>query len=215
LNYRREELRSVFPLLFRRNFRFIYDPDKDQFTRSLDTKNGMQKSYLDYFVVKNVSRLNFSINEPIGNSDHRTIGVKLLDDNMRIKRVDVKVTSFSSIWKDCVDISDKLLTSVKAGDPVIGLTNLVEELRTKYPPRPIKVKSHFKIIERLKGLNDWGAIRKLLVSCGTESFYQFLSCFEILKASRRDKEYFVRLRFYSELNKNTDVLSDLVIDDAY
>ena len=215
MNYRREELRSVFPLLFRRNFRFIYDPDKDQFTRSLDTKNGIQKSYLDYFVVKNVSRLNFSINEPIGNSDHRTIGVKLLDDTMRIKRVDVKVTSFSSIWKDCVDISDKLLTSVKAGDPVIGLTNLVEELRTKYPPRPIKVKSHFKIIERLKGLNDWGAIRKLLVSCGTESFYQFLSCFEILKASRRDKEYFVRLRFYSELNKNTDVLSDLVIDDAY
>jgi len=53
----------------------------------------------------------------------------------------------------------------------------------------------------------------LLRSCNSEGFFQFLSCFESLKASRRDKEYFVRLRFYSELNKNSEPLSDLVVYD--
>jgi len=40
-----------------------------------------------------------------------------------------------------------------------------------------------------------------------------MSCLEKLRASRKDKEYFVRLRFYSDLNKNVEILSDLLIDD--
>ena len=213
LNYRRNELQSRFPLLYRRNFKFIFDPSESQFTRSLDTVNGLQKSYLDYFVVKNVKKLTFSIHEPLGNSDHRAIRLELRDEEMRIKRCDLRVFSFNRIWKDCVDISEKLLDSVKRNDPVAGIADLVTELGKKYPPRAMKVKSHFKVVERLKGMKDWEAIRRLLKSCSTENFLQFLACFETLKATRRDKEYFVRLRFYSELNKNTDTLSDLVIND--
>jgi hypothetical protein len=41
-----------------------------------------------------------------------------------------------------------------------------------------------------------------------------MSCLENLRASRKDKEYFVTLRFYSDHYKNVDILSDLLIDDA-
>jgi hypothetical protein len=53
----------------------------------------------------------------------------------------------SAVYGKTVEISDKLLMSVKIGDPVIALTYLVEELREKYPPWLKKFKSYFKIIK--------------------------------------------------------------------
>ena len=89
--------------------------------------------------MKNIKKLTFSIHEPLGNSDHRALRLELRDEDMRIRRCDLKVFCFSRLWKDCMDISEKLLSSVKQIDPVIGITNLVTELREKYPPRALKV----------------------------------------------------------------------------
>jgi hypothetical protein len=213
LNYKREELNDKFNLLFQKKFNFIYDTDPDQFTRIQETINGTQKNYLDYFIIKNISKIEFSLHEPIGNSDHRTISIKILDTSMRINRIDFKNTCFNRIWKDCLEISNNLLNAINKPDCINNLLNLIYELKGKYPPKFIKLKSHFKIIEKLNVLNDWDSIHKLIKTSNTEAYYLFLSCFEDLKATRKDKEYFMRLRFYSELNKNTDVLSDLTIND--
>ena len=38
-----------------------------------------------------------------------------------------------------------------------------------------------------------------------------MSCFEKLRVTKRDKEYYARLRFYSDLNRDVAILSNLSV----
>ena len=132
---------------------------------------------------------------------------------MRIKRRKIRDFKFSWINKNSEEIGKYLIKVLNTPNPTNSIIEMIVELRNKYKPREIKLKSHFKIIEKLKKMNDWTGIRKTIIESNTESFIQYLSCFEKLKATRRDKEYFLRLRFYSDLNKNISILNDLSIQD--
>jgi len=66
----------------------------------------------------------------------------------------------------------------------------------------IKPRYHIKVIEKLVSCKDWEEIKKLIQNTNRENFLEFMASFERLKTSRKDREYFLQLRFYSELNKD-------------
>jgi len=213
-NYRRDLIESKFSSLVRRGFKIIFDSNPEQYTRSQDTIKGTPRSYIDYFIIKNLRDFDLTINEPIGRSDHRAIGLDVLDNVLRIKRNTSLEFTFSKVKKQASKIGTKLLEGLKLPNPAGSFVSLVNDLSRENPPRAIVVRSHFKVIEKLNKLKDWEAVAKVLKNSSYQDFELYMSCLEKLRASRKDKEYFVRFRFYSDLNKNVDILSDLLIDDA-
>ncbi len=53
-NYRRDLIESKFSSLVRRGFKIIFDSNPEQYTRSQDTIKGTPRSYIDYFIIKNL-----------------------------------------------------------------------------------------------------------------------------------------------------------------
>ena len=174
----------------------------------------MQISYLDYFVVKHIDDYAVEImEESIGNSDHKTLKMEIFQNEMRIQRTRNKVFCFSGINKAYAETGLELISALKDDDPVQSLVDLVLKLRTKFKPVQMKVKSHFKVIEKLHGVKDFLEMRKIITKCSKEDFKQYMSCLVELKATRKTKEYFARMRFYSELNKDVGILENMTIED--
>ena len=91
------------------------------------------------------------------------------------------------------------------------MIELIRSQRNEYQPIPKKTKTYFKIIEGMLRSKDKEITKKLIRNSNRGNFLEFMNCFEELKATRRDKEYFVRLRFYSDLNSNVGILNSICI----
>jgi len=210
-NYKRKQINKVFESLTIRNFKFIHSNNPHHYTRSQMCKDKLQVSYLDYFLIKNVSDFKFKIREAIGNSDHRCLEIDLLQDSMRIERRILKEFKFSQIKKNSDKIGKRLLEAMKKPDCLTECSSLVNELRKEFPKRKVFLKSHFKVIEKLNKVQDKEAIKSIIKNSNTESYCRFMSSFEKLRISKKWKEYYAKLRFYSDLNKDVAVLSNLSI----
>ncbi len=66
---------------------------------SKDTIKGSLRNYLDYFIIKNLRDFDLTINKHIGHSDHRAIGLDVLDSVIRIKRNTSLEFTFSKVKK--------------------------------------------------------------------------------------------------------------------
>jgi hypothetical protein len=84
LNYGRDTIEKKFPLN-NRGFSLLYDRDDEAYTRYQLTKNGVEQSYLDYYITKNISNSKLYIQKPIVKSDHVTLRLEVYDD-MKIMR---------------------------------------------------------------------------------------------------------------------------------
>jgi len=188
-NYPRDEIRHKFKNLTDVGFKFIYSPDPEMYTRSQKYGDTIQQSYLDYFLIKNIGEFRFTINEPIGNSDHRCLSMDIHQNDMRIKRRIIKERKFSMINEDPEETGKLLLKALKDPECVAKCGDLVESRRTKFPPLRTKLKSHFKVIEKLNKSKNWDAIKAIIKKCSEESYHQFMSCFEKLRITQSDKEY--------------------------
>ena len=210
-NCNREEAEKRHANVTQLGYKLIYDEDKEAFTRSETRKKKEIKSYLDYFMVRHLTDFDFSINNPIGNSDHRCLSLEIFQENMRIQRRTIKQHKFSMVNKKHEEIGKQLLNALKEPDNISKCTELVESLRGHFPLRKLKLKSHFRIIEQLSGVKNWDSIKSIIKNCNTENYCQYMASLEKLNTTRNWKEFFARIRFYSDLNKDVDILSNLSI----
>ncbi len=120
---------------------------------------------------------------------------------------------FNGPKNDALDISKKLINIFSRSGKACELIALVAEMRKKYGPRYKKVKKCYTFKEKVKCLlrsgterNQFGsAIRKL----SYEEYNNFLFEIADLKLKRNLKEYFMKMRFFSQISKSASVLSDL------
>jgi len=132
-------------------------------------------------------------------------------NEMRIKRRIIKERKFSMINKDPEETGKLLLEALKDPECVTKCEDLVESRRTKFPLIKTKLKSHFKVIEKLSKVKNLDTIKSIIKKCSEENYHQFMSCFEKQRVTKRDKEYYARLRFYSDLNRDVAILSNLSV----
>jgi hypothetical protein len=210
LNYRREQIDKVFKKILDVGFKFIFSNDPEDFTFFRDDC----KSYLDYFVTKGIKDYVFEIIEPIGHSDHKTVLLNITQEDLKIKRIFNFIYSFTKVKLDSNAIGMRMIEALTHEVKTPNMIRLVRNLRMENKPNKIRYRSHFKVIEKLVGVKDWETIKSIIKNANTESFTEFMSCFEKLKLSRRDREYFARLRFYTELARDVNILEDLSICDS-
>jgi arginyl-tRNA synthetase len=120
---------------------------------------------------------------------------------MAIKRMTNLVFSFSALKRESSKIATRLLEAIKSGKD--GLIELIRNLRKEFKPKPLKIRSHFKIIEKLAGKDNWKEIENIIRTANRESFAEYMSCLDKLEISKDKKEWFARVKFYYNLNKNT------------
>jgi hypothetical protein len=213
LNYRRGDVNKAFKELEQRGFVIIYDINPESFTRSQLVLGNLKKSYLDYFMIKEVKNQKMRICDPIGRSDHKSLVININDDNMRIRRAVNLKMQFSKILHNYQIITMRMIEALSNPDPIISMRSLIFNLRREYQPVKRKVKSYFKLIEGVTINNDQETTKKLIRNSNRGIFQEFMNAFETLKATKRDKEYFLRLRFYSDLNSNVGILNNICIEE--
>ena len=212
LNCKRKDVKKKFDLE-NRGFKFIYDEDENAITRYQETKNGIETNYLDYFITKNVKNVKLTIEDPIGNSDHKTLRLDVFDTDMRIERRLKLAYSMKKVKNESEYISKALLSCITEGDNKCdNLLELIKFLRKRYKPLPVRLKSNFKMIKDLKEDEDWETIGKLIKRTNTDNYFTFLEHLKKLKTNNLMMQYFLKLRFFSELNSKTGILSDFLID---
>ncbi len=196
-----------------------YEEEELAFTRIQKSGEKINSSYLDYFLTKGVTGGCLEVTKPIGKSDHLTLQLTLSQDEIGTiqLRKDMRY-NFSKCKKDSEKIKSDLLTALSSKSPVPNLRNLIKQMRDKYKARLTKKKNIFQVNPKIKEYlsqetkQSWDRLTKIIGNSTNEEYHTFMAKFEDLKLNNNMKEYFLRLRFYSDLGKRTDLLKDLVVE---
>jgi hypothetical protein len=228
-NLDREKFKSkIEDVLKPYGFKCHYDKEPNKFTRFEKVKgeDKTRTSYLDYFITFNVDTESFTICEEILKSDHLPLRAKIKEvkgsEKLFLKKE--RKINFSTPMKDSQMIGN-ILSNIFTGDLDIrercnSVNNLISHLKVKYKPRVRKARNYFKLKPRIekyiKGKKeidefDYGELRKMVRHSNNEEYKLFMEQFEECDKNSKYSEYFKRLRFYSEIDKNTDILKDLII----
>ena len=76
-----------------------------------------------------------------------------------------------------------------------------------------KIEKIAEKIKELQKLNDNDTIKKIIHKHLSENWNTFLEKLKELKIKNNVKEYFLKMRFYTFINKNTDILKNMKIND--
>ena len=209
LNMQRHEAKKEFKDTTDIGFKLWYEESELAYTRS----EKECRSYLDYFITYGVEGADMEIQKPIGFSDHWTVVLKI--DN-RLAKLQLKrelVQDFSKPKKDYKEILEAVLKTTSAE----SLMRTVNDLRVKYKPRVRKVKSVYTLRKTVKEAllrkDKWEMFNKICRKANNDDYRAFMGSLKDLDMENRYKEYFHRIRFYTEISRNQDILKDLDVGE--
>jgi hypothetical protein len=195
----------------------FFSSEAGAFTREQDTYIGTQRSYLDYFLTKGILNAQLKILPPIGNSDHKTIRLEIFDRDLSIQRRLNLVFPFGKLVKKSEEIERRLIETMagtKHGvNTVSAVSELIRELWKESRMINLKQVSHFRVVEGLENLTDKTELKKKVQSANREQFLAFMAAIAESKMSRKEKEFFAKMRFYTELDRKTGILDDMTVTD--
>ena len=201
-------------------FHVWYNNDKNVFTH--DQKLGDKKieSYLDYMITYGIDNINFNVGDKLVNTDHKCLELTFIETNNRkLNRIKEIVEPYTRVYTKSEEITNKLIEVFNSDVPEVKLLRLIHD--NKYSYKTIKKKFKFRTnlikeiatkVKELQKKGDFYAISKLIKKHRTEKWELFLKELYNLRVANNVKEYFLRLKFYTYINKNTDILKNLKIN---
>ena len=169
------------------------------------------ESYLDYFITRNVEVYSLDILKPIGKSDHMTLKLGIANWQAKFKPRRELRMNFQKVKEDAKYISGLLVNTT---DP----SALIETIRgIQYKHRPIirKERNMYALREKISNAIEqeknlsWKTFNKICLKANNEDYDAFMKKFKEDELDNRTREYFLRLRFYTEIGKNSDILKEL------
>jgi hypothetical protein len=220
LGLRREDFqRRIGDKVSKLGYKGIMTKGISDFTRHQFVENKLVKNYLDSFVSYGVTTDELNIRKPIGSSDHWTLELRIKKEELEGKIILNKqlIESFSKAKGEVKNIKDRLKEALKGDRKKEKLLDLIDELNDKYKMRVRRPKNIYVMGERIRkqlldGKKDkaFREMKRICRNASKEEYSIFLEQLEELRINRRTKEYFHRLRFYTDIDKNTDILKNLI-----
>lgn len=222
-NLTREEFKKNVITYYQgvKGIKFHIDTSLNAFTRCAIVENKVQRSYLDYMITVNMEDTDFNIKKPIGNSDHWLLELGIADDFGELNAAKELRYDFARAKEESGEIKENLLRVLKMPNKVEALVSMVRQLRDRYKPRCKKVAKSVMFREKITELlNDketrnkkdfWGHLGKMIRKLSNEEYNNFMCDIENLNMKRNLKEYFLKMRFYSEINKSSEIMKNLEI----
>ena len=199
------------------NLNVLYSKEKEECTRKETVKNNIITSYLDYF-ISNINGNLFISNSPCI-TDHRILLFEINNNvNFKIERIKdiLEPYEIAKINKD--NITRKLIEVFDKDIPEVGILRLIHDNYHEFKPRNKKIKFNTNIIrkvsEKIKELQKdkkFDEIRKMIHKIKIDNWKKFLEELVKLKVSNNVKEYFLRMKFYTDIGKNVSLLNNLKI----
>ena len=220
LNIKREKIQEkIIDKLEPYGFKVWYKKGNDIYTHEQKIGNKIIKSYLDYMITYGIDNINFDIKDNLVYTDHKCLElIYLEDENRKLNRIKEMIEPYIRVYKKSDEIKNELIEVFKSDIPEIKLLRLIHDNKYKY--KAIKKKFKFRtnlikdIIKNVKELQkkgDYYAINKIIKRHRVEKWELFLKELYELRVANNVKEYFLRLKFYTYINKNTDILKNLKI----
>ncbi len=220
LNMSREEVKDklsteIEPL----GFKIWYKNNKNEYTREQSVKGIIKKSYLDYMITFGIDNINFQILNKLVITDHKALSIEFLDDRKRkLDRVKELIEPYNIANHKIEEITNRLVEVFNSEIAEVKLLRLLHDNKFNYKTRNRKftfrsnnIKGIVKIIKEMQKKGDFIGLKKLIHRHKTENWHIFLKKLQELRIKNNVKEYFLRLRFYTFINRNTDVLKNLKI----
>ena len=214
-NLKREHMKKEFLGAFKDKKIICHmKTDTNAFTRCRKVKDTIQYNYLDYIITHGISSSEFNISKPIAKSDHLTLKLVIAKSDLGDLTVEKELKyDFNGPKKDAADISKKLVDIFTNDNGLKKLTSMVSELRKKYGPRCKKVKKCYTFKEKVKSLvkekSSWKEFGDAIRKISKEEYSNFMLEIADLKLKKNLKEYFMKMRFYSEISRSASTMTDL------
>ena len=152
----------------------IVSSDPLAVTREQETINGTQRSYIDFFITNNIDEgsIDFSIIDPIANSDHKLLKLHLPRKEFGIVKAHKEYKPIFKIsTKEAKDTMISLSQALNCSDPIKSLCELIREKRVEH--KPIRKKAYSGIStkrvlrEKLtkakkSGNEEWKELKKMV-----------------------------------------------------
>ena len=217
-NLKRDEFKNKIENVLGKEFTYHYNKEEQNFTRYRITKNNIiEKSYLDYFITTGFKNTQFEINLPIGKSDH--LSLELYISKKDIGEIIVQreiVYPYNKLINNIEDITKSLIKSLENKDKVKSVVELIRQLNNNYKPRVKKINKGCVFLNKIDNYNkkfkkgqSFDNFAKYITHMSNIEYSSFIKILVDLLIDNRKKEFFQRIRFYSNLNKNVDILKDL------
>ena len=126
-----------------------------------------------------------------------------------------KIYSFGKILKDSEKIKEEFMKCIEDGDRLGKVIQLVRDLRKRYKPRVKKTKSVTMWSKKIEDFKKRGVefnqeeFTRFMRQSSNEGYHSYLKELPKLKQDNNAKEYYSKLRFYSAIDKNTGLLTEL------
>ena len=220
LNIKREKIKEkIIDKIEPFGFKVWYNKEENIYTHEQKIGNKIIKSYLDYMITYGIDNISFDIKDNLVYTDHKCLElIYLEDENRKLNRIKETIEPYIRVYKKSDEIKNELIEVFKSEVPEIKLLRLIHDNKFKY--KVIKKKFTFrtnlikeisKQIKELQKKGDYYAINKIIKRHRTEKWELFLKELYELRVANNVKEYFLRLKFYTYINKNTDILKNLKI----
>ena len=214
-NMKRDEMKKKFIDSFKdKKIMCHMDSGANSFTRCRKVLDSIQCSYLDYFLTYGVECSKFEIAKSIAKSDHMTLRLTIPNSELgNIVQKRELSFDFNGPKNDAADIFKRLKNIFVGEDRLNPLIDMVKELRVKYKPRCRMVKKCYTFKEKVRSLvegkADWKQFGDAIRRISREQYSDFMLNIGGLKLKRNLKEYFMKMRFYSEISKSAGTFTDL------
>lgn len=222
-NLTKEEFKIEIMNYFKgvKGIKYHIDPSINAFTRCAMLEGKVIRSYLDYMITVNIESDDFDIEKPIGNSDHWMLHLALTEKDFgQLNPVKELRYNFSKAKEDAKEIKENLVKALEQSNKIQAVVDLVRDLRKKYRPRCKKVSKNVTFREKVTNIindesikNKWDILGKTIRKLSNEEYNNFMCDIEKLNLKRNWKEYFLKLRFYSEINRSSEIMKNLEIYD--
>jgi hypothetical protein len=106
-----------------------------------------------------------------------------------------------------------LVEKLRSGNKIENMLRMIRQLRSDYKPRFKKAKKCVNFKDKIQTLIEknipWQDFAMAIRKISNEEYNNFLLNIEQLKLKRNMKEYFLKIRFYSEITKSAAVMNNL------
>ena len=217
---RDEYKKKVESILKGENLIHHYYNSNNAITRIRMTQTRLERNYLDYMITEGFTNTEFNILRPFAKTDHFMLRMRI--DKSECSQLKIKkefTYCFNKALKESQYIKDELVKSLDDEDSVKTVTKLINSLRKRYKPTVKKAKSIFPWKSKIKHcmkenkVTDWETLAKAIKNVNTREYHSFLKNIGDMGIKNKDKEFFLGLRFYSQLSKTSGIIDNLEIEE--
>ena len=218
-NLTRKEFKNKIEKKLGNKFNYHYRENENNFTRYRITYNNkIESSYIDYFITLGFDKFYFDINFPIGKSDHFSLELYIQKEETKNLIIQKEIIwPYNRIVKDSKYIANVFYNTIKDNN-INDLSKMIKSLYNKYKPKIKKMNKGCIFLNKIDKYNNefknnqnFENFHKYIIHMSKIEYSSFIKMLSELNINKMKKEYFLKLRFYSNINKNTDILKNLEI----